>query len=261
MSIAVSHLTRVLVLGGTSEARALCERLAADARFDAVLSLAGRTAAPKQVSISTRSGGFGGIDGLATYLRDQRIGVLLDATHPFAAQISANAVAASERTRVPLIALERREWKAEPGDCWQHYASVKDAIASLPAEPANVFSGLGRLSLDALSLAPQHHYVIRIIDPLIAPLPVPHATIITARGPFRTSDDIALFMDHGIEAVLAKNAGGTAAVSKIEAARALGLTVYMIARPHIPTRTTVATVDEAFSLLAAHHASSVKRGV
>jgi precorrin-6A/cobalt-precorrin-6A reductase len=261
MTDGVTNPARVLILGGTSESRELCERLAADARFDAVISLAGRTAAPKLVSIPVRSGGFGGIGGLAAYLRDQHIDVLLDATHPFAAQISANAIAAAEQTRVALVALERPEWQAQPSDRWQHHASAEAAVATLPLQPMRIFSGLGRLSLDALRLAPQHHYVIRIIDPLIAPLPVPHATIIEARGAFRTSDDIALFRAHGIEAVLAKNAGGTAAVSKIEAARALGLTVHMIARPYIPARTTAATVDAAIDLLAAHHGSSAKRGV
>lgn len=257
----MTNPARVLILGGTSEARELCERLAEDARFDAVLSLAGRTAAPKLVSIPVRSGGFGGIEGLSAYLVDRRIDVLLDATHPYAAQMSANAVVASKRTQVPLIALERPEWQAQPGDRWQHHASAEAAVAALPSEAVRVFSGLGRLSLDALRLAPQHHYVIRIIDPLIAPLPVPNATIIEARGPFSTSDDVALFRAHGIEAVLAKNAGGTAAVSKIEAARELSLTVHMIARPYIPSRRTVASVDDALALLADHHASSAKRGV
>ena len=253
--------TRVLVLGGTSEARELCERLAGDPRFETVLSLAGRTARPKRVPVDVRSGGFGGIDGLAAYLIAHKISVVLDATHPFAAQISTNAIQACQRTGVPLIALERPPWEAAPGDRWQYHACVEDAIAALPLSPQRVFSGLGRLSLDALQAAPQHHYVIRIIDPLDEALPLPHATVIEARGPFKTDDDIALFRAHKIETVLAKNSGGTAAVSKIEAARALGLTVHMIARPLIPERAVVHTIGDVWDRLSVHHASPAYRGV
>ena len=252
------------MLGGTSEASRMAARFAGDARFDATLSLAGRTANPVAAPIPVRSGGFGGAEGLAAYLVDRSIDVVLDATHPFAAQISANAISACAITGIPLIALERPPWVASASDKWQHHANVEEAIAALPKLPIRVFSGLGRLSLDALRAAPQHHYVIRVIDPLAEPLGVPHATIITARGPFTTDNDIALFREHGIDVVLAKNAGGDAAVSKIAAARALGLTVHMIDRPAIPARDVVASVEDAWARLIAHHASpavSEKRGV
>ena len=261
MKSSVNHRTRVLMLGGTSEAGALASRFAADDRFEATLSLAGRTAHPLAAPMPSRIGGFGGADGLAAYLVDHDIGVVLDATHPFAAQISINAIEACRQTGVPLIALERPAWIEEGGDTWQRYASVEGAIAALPSTPIRVFSGLGRLSLDALQAAPQHHWVIRVIDPLAGPLRLPHASIITARGPFKTEDDVALFQTHSIEAVLAKNAGGEAAYSKIAAARQLGLPVYLIDRPAIPPRDVVRTVDEAWAKLCAHHASPAERGV
>lgn len=252
---------RVLLLGGTTEASELARRFVNDDRFDATLSLAGRTSNPLASPIAVRIGGFGGVDGLVAYLTAEGIDAVVDATHPFAAQISANAIAACRTAGVTLIALERQPWAKVPGDTWLHFARVEDAIAALPREPMRVFSGLGRLSLDALLEAPQHHWVIRVIDPIEQPLDLPHATIVTARGPFKLGDDIALFNAHGIEAVLAKNAGGTAAYSKIEAAHQLGLSVYMIDRPAIPDRPVVRSVDEAWAELSAHHASLAKRGV
>ena len=261
MNGAVNHRTRVLMLGGTSEAGALASRFAAGDRFDVTLSLAGRTANPLAAPVPSRIGGFGGVDGLAAYLVDQGIGIVLDATHPFAAQISANAVAACRQSGVPLIALERPAWNEQSGDTWQHYASVEEAIAALPSTPMRVFSGLGRLSLDALRAAPKHHWVIRVIDPIAGPLFLPNASVITARGPFKTGDDVALFRQHAIEAVLAKNAGGDAAYSKIAAARELGLPVYLIDRPAIPPRDVVRCLDEAWDRLCAHHVSPAERGV
>jgi precorrin-6A/cobalt-precorrin-6A reductase len=261
MMTSATDKMRVLVLGGTSEASALAEMLAADHRFDAVLSLAGRTANPKLPSIAVRVGGFGGVDGLVDYVRRENVDVVVDATHPFAAQISAHAIAACERADVRLIALERAPWAAVEGDDWQHFSSVEDAIAALPHRPVRVFSGLGRLSLDALEAAPQHHYLIRVIDPILRPLALANFCIVTARGPFSTDDDIQLFKEHRIDVVLAKNAGGSAAVAKIAAARALGLPVMMIDRPDIPERPVVSSVEAVMCELAEHHASPAKRGV
>ncbi|MFN0219589.1 MAG: cobalt-precorrin-6A reductase [Hyphomicrobium sp.] len=252
---------RVLLLGGTSEARVLAERLAGDARFDALLSLAGRTLTPNAFPIPVRNGGFGGADGLAAALANERFDVLLDATHPFAAEISANAVLACERRGTPLIAIERPPWKPGPGDKWRRFATVDAAIEALPETPACVFSALGRQSLGALAAAPHRRYVIRVVDPVPAPAELTDAVIISAIGPFRLEDDVALFRQHGIDAVLAKNSGGSAAISKIEAARALGLTVYMVDRPVMPQRPVFHSIDDAWRALTDHHASSAKRGV
>ena len=252
---------RVLLLGGTTEASELAQRLSGDERFDAILSLAGRTAYPAQAPVPVRVGGFGGAAGLAAYLQANGIGAVIDATHPFAAQISSNAVAACRQTGTTLIALERPAWTQQAGDTWLHFARVEEAVAALPVEPTRIFSGLGRLSLDALGAAPQHHWLIRVIDPIAPPPGLPHATIVTGRGPFAADGDAALFESHGIAMVLAKNAGGTASYAKIEAARRLRLPVYMIGRPAIAHRTVCRGVDEAMSQLHAHHAGLSARGV
>ncbi len=253
--------TRVFLLGGTTEAREIADALASDPRFDATLSLAGRTRNPATSSLVTRMGGFGGVEGLAAYISDHAVDVVVDATHPFAAQISANAIAACARQSCPLISFERPPWSATPADNWIRCASVAAAIAALPQEQRVVFSGLGRLSLAELASGPQHHYVIRVIDLPDAPIPVPHVTLIEGRGPFKTADDIALFTLHRIDIVLAKNAGGKAAVSKIEAARQLSLPVMMIDRPFIPERPTVATVGEVMVALGRHVVPRIDRGV
>jgi precorrin-6A/cobalt-precorrin-6A reductase len=252
MNMKPHQRTRVLLLGGTTEANVLAERLARDQRFDAVLSLAGRTSNPVASPLTARVGGFGGIEGLCAYLT---------ATHPFAAIISSNAVAACHQTGTALIALERLPWIEAPSDTWHRFPSVSAAIAALPKIGINVFSGLGRLSLNELEAAPQHHWIVRVIDPLKNRLALPRLTVVTARGPFETVADIALFQQHGIEAVLAKNSGGSAAYSKIAAARALNLPVYLIDRPHIANRTPVATVEAVLELLVRHHERSVERGV
>jgi precorrin-6A/cobalt-precorrin-6A reductase len=164
-------------------------------------------------------------------------------------------------TNVALLAVERPEWTRASGDDWQEHATVEAAIAALPATPQRVFSALGRSSLAALCAAPQHHYFIRVIDPIAPPSRLPHATIITARGPIRTEEDTELFRTHDIQCILAKNSGGNAAYAKIEAARRLGLKVHIVKRPAIPARPTVTSVDDAMAWLATHHSPRADRGV
>jgi precorrin-6A/cobalt-precorrin-6A reductase len=252
---------KVLLLGGTSEAAQLAERLSAMPGVSATLSLAGRTANPRASALPVRVGGFGGAAGLADYLKREGIALVIDATHPFAANISNNAVAACEATGVSLIALDRPAWQKTAGDDWEEFDTVEAAVAALPKAPQRLFSGLGRSSLAALCAAPQHHYVIRVVDEIAPPPELPHATIIAARGPFRTEDDTALFQGHAIQCVLAKNAGGDAAYAKIAAARKLGLKVYMICRPAVSVRPTVTTVEEVMERMTAHHSPRTERGV
>jgi precorrin-6A/cobalt-precorrin-6A reductase len=251
---------RVLLLGGSTEASALARLLAGDPRFEATLSLAGRTIAPRAQPIPMRSGGFGGVEGLVRYLREERIDVLIDATHPFASGMSANAIEAASAAGVPLLAAERPAWQKQPGDRWAQVPDMASAVAALGQAPRIVFSGTGSLALAELEAAPQHTYIIRLIGAPSAPSGLPSVTLIQARGPFIAGDDIRLFRQHRIEVVLAKNSGGGAAVSKIEAARALALPVIMIARPFIPPRPTVATVEEALIWLNEHYRSSIARG-
>jgi precorrin-6A/cobalt-precorrin-6A reductase len=252
---------RVLLLGGSSEASALARFVATDPRFDTVMSLAGRTTTPLAQPVRIRSGGFGGVEGLVRYLQDERINVVVDATHPFASQMSRNAIEAAGRSSVPLLAIERPPWQKQPDDIWIEVAGIADAVKALGSEPCTVFCGIGSLALSDLRAAPQHRYVIRLIDKPAQPLHLPNAIMIEARGPFCAEDDVGLFREHGIEAVLAKNSGADATVSKIEAARTLSLPVIMVSRPFIPVRTTVATADAALLWLDKFHGSSTLRGV
>ena len=175
--------TRILLLGGTTEARLLAERLAGDARFDVVLSLAGRTASPKPVPVAVRVGGFGGASCLASFLRDHNFDVLVDATHPFAEQISANAATAAKTTGTPLVRVEREAWRQVRGDKWQCVDSLEAAVGALPDRPRKVFLGVGRQSLEPFARKPQHHYVIRVIDPPAVPVAMVNHEIITGLGP------------------------------------------------------------------------------
>ncbi|WP_375174955.1 cobalt-precorrin-6A reductase [Pseudooceanicola sp.] len=241
----------LLVLGGTTEASALCRRLA-EAEITAQLSLAGRVERPKRQPLPVRIGGFGGVDGLVRTLQDEGITHVIDATHPFAAQMSRNAIAACARAQVPLLALTRPAWKAEPGDQWQHVPDIAGAVAALDRAPTRVLLAVGRMHLADFAPNPQHHYVLRLVDPPEAPLPLPDRTVIVDRGPFSLENDRALMLDHGIGIVVSKNAGGTGASAKILAARALGLPVIMIDRPSIPTRPEVHDVEAAMTWLGAH---------
>jgi precorrin-6A/cobalt-precorrin-6A reductase len=252
---------RVLILGGTAEARALAAALADRLAFAVILSLAGRTAAPAPQPVPVRSGGFGGPEGLARYLRDERIEVLIDATHPYAAVISANAAQAAKAAGVPLIALRRPAWPKVDGDNWIEVDEVEDAVAALGNAPRRVFVALGRKELQPFAGAPQHDYLIRSVDPVDPLLGVPHAAYIVARGPFSEAEDHALLERHKIELIVAKNSGGEATYGKIAAARALGLTVIMLKRPALPDVESAATVDEVLAWLDHALTFSTARGV
>ena len=252
---------RILILGGTIEARRLAERLAGRAELAVTLSLAGRTAAPAVQPVPVRIGGFGGAQGLADYLSKERIDALIDATHPYAAVISANAAAAARSAGVPLLALRRPPWIATAGDRWTEVAHVPAAASALGAAPRRVFLALGRNELAPFAGAPQHQYLVRSVDPVEPPLAVPHAVYVTGRGPFGEADDRALLEQHRIEVVVAKNSGGTATYGKIAAARALGLPVIMLRRPALPQVPAVATVDEAVAWLDHALTPSTARGV
>jgi precorrin-6A/cobalt-precorrin-6A reductase len=253
---------RVLILGGTAEARRLAGMLAERPDVDVTLSLAGRTARPAPQAVPIRSGGFGGADGLACYLRDQRIDVLIDGTHPYAAVISAHAAHAARTTGVKLLALKRPPWTKAAGDNWIEVTTVDEAVRSLGEAPRRVFIALGRKELRPFIAAPQHHYLIRSVDPVDPPLAVPHADYITARGPFSAADDQALLERHGIEAIVAKNSGGEATYGKIAAARALGLPVVMLKRPALPdVPSSVATIEDVVAWLDHATTPSTVRGV
>ena len=254
---------KILILGGTAEARALAERLAPRGDLDITLSLAGRTAAPARQAVPARVGGFGGAAGLADYLKRERVDILVDATHPYASVISANAVAAARTANVCLIALQRPPWTAVAGDRWTEVQDVAAAIAALSTTPRRVFVTLGRNALAPLQSAPQHFYLIRSVDPVEPPLALPHAHYVTARGPFAEADERTLIAAHGIDIIIAKNSGGTATYGKIAAARALGIAVVMLRRPPALATPAVHNVDEALTSLdhALTSAAATARGV
>jgi precorrin-6A/cobalt-precorrin-6A reductase len=254
-------MARILILGGTAEARQLAGRLAGRAGLDITLSLAGRTASPAAQPVPVRIGGFGGADGLAKYLIGERIDALIDATHPYANVISANAVAAARRSGIPLIALRRPPWIAVSGDRWIEVNGVGEAVRALGQTPRRVFVALGRNELAPFRDVPQHYYLIRSVDPVDPLLPLPHVGYVTGRGPFGQADDRALLIEHRIDAVVAKNSGGTATYGKIAAARVLGIDVVMLRRPPAPACAAVETIEDAIAWLDHALTSAAARGV
>lgn len=239
-------MTRSLILGGTTEASALARALAS-AGADAVFSYAGRTKAPVAQPLPTRIGGFGGVDGLISYLRAEKIDAVVDATHPFAAQMSHNAIEACARAGVPLIGLQRPVWRAGEGDLWTHVDDIDSAIAALPDQPARVFLAIGKQNLAGFAARP-HHYLLRLVDAPSAP-PLPDCTVVLARGPFDAAQDLALLQAHRISHIVAKNAGGAGAEAKLIAARSLSLPVILIDRPKLPARRVLAEVADVMAWL------------
>ncbi|NKJ04417.1 cobalt-precorrin-6A reductase [Rhizobium sp. SG741] len=252
---------RILILGGTTEARSLAVALASRADLDVVLSLAGRTADPAPQPVPVRSGGFGGAEGLARYLRDEAIDLMIDATHPFAARISANAAQAAAQSGVPAFALRRPAWTPVEGDDWVSVQSVPQAIAALGATSLRVFLATGRQEAHYADTAPQHHYWVRSVDPVEPPLTAPNVCYIHSRGPFRLEGELEMLRRHGIEVIIAKNSGGAATYAKIEAARQLGIKVIMIQRAEATGLSDVETLEAALNRVDHFASSLMKRGV
>lgn len=237
---------RVLILGGTAEARALAGLLP-DAHV--VTSLAGRVRDPKLPAGELRIGGFGGPAGLTDWLARKRIDAVVDATHPFAERISASARTATAALGVPLLVLNRPEWTAEPGDDWRRVPSVAAAAAALPQLGDRVLLTTGRQTLPAFA-ANTEWFLIRVVDPPSTPLPVRHEVLI-ARGPYMVDSELALMRSHHIGVLVTKDSGGTLTAAKLVAARHLGLPVLMVDRPAPPDGIpTVPTVDAAAAWLA-----------
>ncbi len=243
---------KTLILGGTGEASQLAALLAGDARFAPLLSLAGRTQAPRLPDIPWRTGGFGGAAGLAAYLAARRVQALVVATHPFAANIRANAVAAAGRSQTPLLLILRPPWQAAAGDDWSQVADMAQAARALGAVRKRVFLTVGRQELAPFAAAPWHDYLIRSVDPPPPEALPPRARVISARGPFSEAQDYQLLREARIEILVSKNAGGAATQGKLLAARALGLPVVLVARPPEPDLAGLAhaTTADALGALA-----------
>jgi precorrin-6A/cobalt-precorrin-6A reductase len=252
---------RILILGGTAEARELAERLARRDTLQVTLSLAGRTLDPAPQPVPTRTGGFGGVQGLHDYLRLNRIDLLVDATHPFARQISANAERAAVMSDTPVIRLQRAGWQQVEGDRWMGVRTLTEAVTALGTEPRRVFLAIGRQEAHHFNAAAQHRYLVRSVDPVDPPLTVPDATYILARGPFAVEDEIDLLRHHRIDVIVSKNSGGEATYAKIAAARMLGLPVIMVERTGSDNVPTAETVDAALALIDHVASACRKRGV
>jgi precorrin-6A/cobalt-precorrin-6A reductase len=242
-------MAKILILGGTTEARHLAQRLSKRLDLDVTLSLAGRTATPIPHPVPVRIGGFGGAGGLAGHLAAERIDALIDATHPYANVISANAAAAAAKAGVAFVALHRPPWRPVAGDRWTEVSNTPAAVKALGNQGRGVFVALGRNELAPFATAPQHRYLIRSVDPVDPPLPLPRVSYVTARGPFAEAADRALMIAHAIDVVISKNSGGDAAYGKIAAARALGIEVIMLRRPPPAVAAAVETVDDAVGWL------------
>jgi precorrin-6A/cobalt-precorrin-6A reductase len=241
---------RVLILGGTSEARALAARVAELPDIEAVLSLAGRTRTPQTQPIATRIGGFGGIEGLCAYLQAERIERVIDATHPFAEQMSRHAALACARLGIPLLILTREPWQKQPGDVWAEVADLDDAVRALGDPPRRVFLTVGRLGLAAFARASQHFYVLRTIDPPDDLAALPQHEVILARGPFAAEDEERLMREYSIDVLVSKNSGGNATYAKMIAARRLKIPAIVIAPPRRPVAPVVYVVESALRFLS-----------
>lgn len=242
-------MEHILILGGTGEASALAAAVA-ERGLNATLSYAGRTANPRAQPVPIRIGGFGGVSGLERHIREEGVTRLIDATHPFAATMSAHAVAAAEATGVPLIALTRPAWQPLPGDRWHTVPDIAAAVAALSGPARCVMLALGRMHVEAFAAQPQHRYLLRFVDRPDVPSALPDHRLVVDRGPFTVEGDMRLLQEHGIDLIVCKNAGGTGAEAKIVAARRLSLPVLMIDRPFIPARATVHAVGDVMDWLA-----------
>jgi precorrin-6A/cobalt-precorrin-6A reductase len=237
---------RVLLLGGTTEASALAAELAHDSRTELILSLAGRTAHPRVASgQQLRVGGFGGADGLARYLIQESVDLVVDATHPFAARMPFNAAHACQQAGVPLLKLYRPAWAPVAGDRWTHVADLDRAAATLVERGARrALLTTGRQELDAFRALRGITFVVRSIEP-------PDlggfdaATAVLARGPFDVDGECALLSAHRIDTLVTKNSGGSATAAKLEAARNLGIEVVMVDRPPLPAVALTDSVADA----------------
>lgn len=253
-------MPNVLLLGGTTEASALARLLAAQG-VAATLSYAGRTETPRAQPVPVRVGGFGGIAGLTDYLRHHRVTHLVDATHPFAATMSAHAVEAARLAGVAHVALTRPAWEPVPGDRWTRVPDIDGAIAALGGPARRVMLALGRMHVEAFAVQPQHHYLLRFVDTPERPPSLPHHSLIVDRGPFTVAGDSSLMRLHAIDVIVCKNAGGQGAEAKLLAARQLGVPVLMIDRPAIPDRAEVCRPEDVLAWLGHDASPDAERGV
>lgn len=249
----MTNQKKVLILGGTGEAATLATKIELLPGIVAIASFAGRTQERNPVasrnSVSVRTGGFGGAAGLAAYLRQEQIDILIDATHPFAAQISFNAAQAANECGIPRLMLVRPPWEKMPGDDWISVANNQAAAEVLPGLAERIFLTIGRQEISAYAHLKDIWFLMRMIDPPTADVPLPPGELLLARGPFSLAQERSLLQTYQIGAIVSKNSGGDATYAKIIAARELGIPVVMIQRPPIPEGETVADVESVLAWL------------
>lgn len=234
---------RLLILGGTTEATQLAAKAAEIPDVEVISSLAGRTQQPQTPAGNVRIGGFGGVAGLTHYLQDQQIDLLIDTTHPFAAQMSWNAATAADRASIPRLAIVRPAWDSEPH--WIEVESNEAAAAVLPEIAARIFLTIGRQELATFAHLTELWFLMRMIDPPVAGTPIPPGEVLLVRPPFSVEQERSWMQSYDIQAIVSKNSGGAATVSKLIAARELGLPVVMVQRPPIPEGDSVSDVPAA----------------
>lgn len=258
MQVLAAPVTRrVLVLGGTGEARRLAEALVAEG-VEVVSSLAGRVAEPVLPAGEVRVGGFGGAAGLAAWLQAHPVTAVVDATHPFAETITVSAAGACARTGHPLLRLHRPGWTAQPGDDWRWVGSLEEAAAAVRGF-GSVFLTTGRQGLGAFA-GLTARCLVRSVDPPAPPLPA-RTSVVLARGPFSVADELALLREHAVDVVVTKDSGGHMTEAKLVAARTIGLPVVLVRRPPLPPGVpTVGTVDGALTWLRTDAARSRATG-
>ncbi|HEX2478303.1 MAG TPA: cobalt-precorrin-6A reductase [Geminicoccaceae bacterium] len=238
---------KLLILGGTAEAVALAGACASRPGLAVISSLAGRTQHPNLPPGDVRIGGFGGAAGLARFLLERGIDRVLDATHPFAAQISAHAEHACREAGVPRVRLLRPPWVSVAGDRWTEVASIAEAAQRLPELGRRVFLTLGNRELDAFAQL-DIWFLVRTIE-TAGVLPLPQGQWLTGRGPFAVEDELSLLRTHAIDVLVTKASGGGATYAKLVAARRAGLPVLMVRRPPPPPGPVVGSVAAALAWL------------
>jgi precorrin-6A/cobalt-precorrin-6A reductase len=241
--------SKILILGGTSEASDLAAILSPRIDLRVISSLAGRVSQPTLPLGMVRVGGFGGIDGLIAYLAQENIAAVIDATHPYASKISRNAELACASLNLPLIAYKRPQWKPEEGDCWIPVPDVEAAASLVNQRGSRVFLSIGRQGLGAFSDCKDAWFLVRAIDAPEERLPA-HSKLLLERGPFHFEAEMQMLRIEGINRIVSKNSGGAATYSKIVAARTLGIPVVMLERPRKHTLATAARREDVLLSLA-----------
>ena len=244
-------MKRLLILGGTGDAAELAAKATQMPGIETIASLAGRTRQPPLQGVippeNTRIGGFGGVAGLTDYLLQQGIDLLIDATHPFAAQISFNAAEAAVAAGIPRLMLIRPAWEKTAGDRWIEVENYQEAACLLPGLAQRIFLSIGRQELPEFAHLQDLWFLMRAIEPPPPNAPTPPGKLLLERGPFSFEDERSLLQQDRIEAIVSKNSGGDATYAKIAAARTLGLPVVMVQRPSVPSGESASDLDSTLS--------------